>query len=212
MGYVLVPTQVGGLPSFELAGYSPAMLEAFSTRRRDILNYMADKGWDYSAKGAQAATLHTRKRKDEPAKGELSAMWKARADALGLARDADKVRLDRTERGLDAPAGALHAAGSGLAGGRPPGGASRGVQRIRPSGGGSGPRARAAHACRFAGRDRAAARGRPSGRRRRRRADDAAHAQGREGGGPAHAGGEGHGTASRSRRGGRRTARRHGAD
>ena len=103
MGYVLVPTQVGGLPSFELAGYSPAMLEAFSTRRRDILNYMADKGWDYSTKTAQAATLHTRKRKDEPARGELSAMWKARAEALGLARDADAVRLDRTERGLTRP-------------------------------------------------------------------------------------------------------------
>ena len=103
MGYVLVPTQVGGLPSFELAGYSPAMLEAFSTRRRDILNYMADKGWDYSAKTAQAATLHTRKRKDEPAPGELSAMWKARAEALGLARDADEVRLDRTERGFARP-------------------------------------------------------------------------------------------------------------
>ena len=103
MGYVLVPTQVGGLPSFELAGYSPAMLEAFSTRRRDILDYMADKGWKYDAKTAQAATLHTRQRKDEPAPGELSAMWKARAEALGLARDADEVRLDRTERGFARP-------------------------------------------------------------------------------------------------------------
>ena len=103
MGYVLVPTQVGGLPSFELAGYSPAMLETFSTRRRDILDYMADKGWKYDAKTAQAATLHTRKRKDEPAPGELAAMWKARAEALGLARDADEVRLDRTERGFARP-------------------------------------------------------------------------------------------------------------
>ena len=103
MGYVLVPTQVGGLPSFELAGYSPAMLEAFSTRRRDILSYMAEKGWDYSAKTAQAATLHTRKRKDEPERGELSAMWRARAEALGLARDPEAVRLDRTERGFARP-------------------------------------------------------------------------------------------------------------
>ena len=103
MGYVLVPTQVGGLPSFELAGYSPAMLEAFSTRRRDILDYMAERGWKYDAKTAQAATLHTRKRKDEPAPGALSAMWKARAEALGLARDADEVRLDRTERGFARP-------------------------------------------------------------------------------------------------------------
>ncbi|MDE0390686.1 MAG: relaxase domain-containing protein [Rhodospirillales bacterium] len=103
LGYVLVPTQVGGLPSFELAGYSPAMLEAFSTRRRDILDYMADKGWKYDAKAAQAATLHTRKRKDEPERDELSAMWKARAEALGLARDADAVRLGRTERGLARP-------------------------------------------------------------------------------------------------------------
>ena len=103
MGYVLVPTQVGGLPSFELAGYSSAMLEAFSTRRRDILDYMAERGWEYSAKSAQAATLHTRKRKDEPERSELSAMWKARAEALGLARDADAVRLDRTERGFTRP-------------------------------------------------------------------------------------------------------------
>ena len=98
MGYVLTPTEVGGLPSFELAGYSPAMLGAFSTRRRDILSYMAEKGWDYGAKTAQAATLHTRKAKDEPGRIELAALWKARAAEQGLSRDGDAVRLDRTER------------------------------------------------------------------------------------------------------------------
>ena len=98
MGYVLTPTEVGGLPSFELAGYSSAMLEAFSTRRRDILSYMAEKGWTYGAKAAQAATLHTRRAKDEPNRVELAALWKARADELGLSRDVDAVRLDRTER------------------------------------------------------------------------------------------------------------------
>ena len=103
MGYVLVSTEVGGLPSFELAGYSPAMLAAFSTRRRDILSYMAEKGWNYSARTAQAATFHTRKRKDEPGHGELAAMWKARAEALGLSRDPEAVRLDRTERSFTRP-------------------------------------------------------------------------------------------------------------
>ena len=103
MGYVLVSTEVGGLPSFELAGYSPAMLAAFSTRRRDILSYMAEKGWNYSARTAQAATFHTRKRKDEPGHGELAAMWKARAEAFGLSRDPEAVRLDRTERSFTRP-------------------------------------------------------------------------------------------------------------
>ena len=98
MGYVLVPTEIGGLPSFELAGYGPAILEAFSTRRRDILAHMAEKGWDYTAAGAQRATLHTRKRKEEPGRPELAAMWKRRAETLGLSRDGEAVRLDRQER------------------------------------------------------------------------------------------------------------------
>ncbi len=98
MGYVLVPTEIGGLPSFELAGYGPAILEAFSTRRRDILAHMAEKGWDYTAAGAQRATLHTRKPKVEPGRPELAAMWKRRAETLGLARDGEAVRLDRQER------------------------------------------------------------------------------------------------------------------
>ena len=100
LGYVLVPTEVGGLPSFELAGYPAALLEAFSTRRRDILDYMAERGWAYGAQAAQAATLRTRQRKNEPARDELSAMWKERAGKLGLARDAEAVRLGRRERGF----------------------------------------------------------------------------------------------------------------
>ena len=100
MGYALVPTEVGGLPSFGLAGYSPVLLEAFSTRRRDILDYMVEKGWAYDAKSAQAATLHTRGRKDEPERVELAAMWKRRAEELWLAREEKAVRLDRAERRL----------------------------------------------------------------------------------------------------------------
>ena len=154
MGYVLVPTQVGGLPSFELAGYSPAMLEAFSTRRRDILDYMADKGWKYEREdraGGDAAYAKAEERaRAWRAVGDVEGPRRGTRACAGCGRGTARPDGARPR----APAGALHAAGSGLAGDRPPGGAPCGVQRIRPAGGGSGPRARAAHACRFAGRDR----------------------------------------------------------
>ena len=204
MGYVLVPTQVGGLPSFELAGYSPAMLEAFSTRRRDISTTWRTRAGSTTRRPRRRRRCIRGSGRTRPAPGALSAMWKARAEALGLARDADEVRLDRTERGFARPPArftALEAVWQAVdlleerhavfsesdllaaALGREPG--------------------RHTHVDLQAEIGRLA-RGRPSGGGRRRRADDAAHAQGREGGGPAHAGWQGHGTASCSRRGGRR--------
>ena len=65
-------------------------------------------------------TLHTRKRKDEPAPGELSAMWKARAEALGARAGCGRGTSGPDGARLRAPAGAVHGAGSGLAGDRPP--------------------------------------------------------------------------------------------
>ena len=91
------------------SAYSPAMQEAFSTRRRDILSYMAEKGWDYGTASTQAATLHTRKRKDEPERGELSAM--AEDAALGTdTREALSASLEELARGLafDREASELH--------------------------------------------------------------------------------------------------------
>ena len=167
MGYVLVSTEVGGLPSFELAGYSPAMLAAFSTRRRDILSYMAEKGWNYSARTAQAATFHTRKRKDEPGHGELAAMWKARAEALGLSRDPEAVRLDRTERSFTRPPPRF----------TPLEAVWQAVDHLEerhavfpesgPAGGGAGPCAGASHARRAGDGDRLPEARRPPGRSRR---------------------------------------------
>ena len=79
LGHELVPTTVGGLPSFEIAGWSREWLDAFSTRRRDILRHMADEGLEYTTANAQAATLATRAgggKKAEPVKGELVTLWR----------------------------------------------------------------------------------------------------------------------------------------
>ena len=103
LGYVLTPTTVGGLPGFELAGYSHAFLDAFSTRRQDILRYMEAEGIDYTAENAGRAALATRKKKDEPGREVLSEMWQRKAEALGLSRDPGAVRLDRKERKLTRP-------------------------------------------------------------------------------------------------------------
>ncbi len=97
LGYELVPTTVGGLPSFEIAGWSREWLEAFSTRRQDILRHMEDAGQEYTTANAQAATLATRGKKVEPVKGELVRLWRQRAEALGLveARRERRARPDR---------------------------------------------------------------------------------------------------------------------
>ncbi len=84
LGYAIVPTMIGRVPGFEIAGYDRSVLEAFSTRRRDILEDLRRRGLEYSAARAQQAALYTRARKAEPAKEELAAIWGARAREVGL--------------------------------------------------------------------------------------------------------------------------------
>ena len=102
LGYELVPTTVGGLPSFEIAGWSREWLEAFSTRRQDILRYMEDAGQEYTTANAQAATLATRGKKVERVKGELVRLWRQRVEALGLV-EARRDRKARPERVPERP-------------------------------------------------------------------------------------------------------------
>ena len=92
MGYATVPTLVGRMPGFEIAGYPRAVLDAFSTRRLDLLAYLRARGWENTPARAQQAALYTRKRKAEPNWRELKAAWRARALEIGAAPDRAAAR------------------------------------------------------------------------------------------------------------------------
>ena len=85
-GFALRPSMIGRVPGFEISGWPRAVLEAFSSRRRQIVNYIREKGWRYDARTAQAATLATRARKNEPRRAELEALWRDFAREHGLAK------------------------------------------------------------------------------------------------------------------------------
>jgi len=68
----------------ELHGIPKPVLDAFSTRRREITAHMAERGLS-SARSAQIATYATRRPKDHSASvGTLFDRWRAEAGALGV--------------------------------------------------------------------------------------------------------------------------------
>ena len=92
IGYATVPTLVGTVPGFEIAGYPKALLEAFSTRRRDLLEWLEARGLAYTPANAQQAVLATRRRKAAPDRAALPALWRRRAAECARARDPRAVR------------------------------------------------------------------------------------------------------------------------
>ncbi len=94
LGYALEETMIGPVPGFEIAGWTKEALDAFSTRRREIVDHVEAKGWDYNAATAQAATLATRRRKKEPHREILTGMWRTRASERGI--DLKRRRLKRS--------------------------------------------------------------------------------------------------------------------
>ena len=92
IGYATVPTLVGTVPGFEIAGYPKALLERFSTRRRDLLEWLEDRGLEYTPANAQQAVLATRRRKAEPDRAALATIWQQRADGCVGQRDPGAVR------------------------------------------------------------------------------------------------------------------------
>ena len=82
-GYSILPAMAGRVQSFEIAGYDRRVRNAFSTRRRQILTWLDERGWDHGQAAAQIAALATRKRKAEPLHAMLRTIWAARAGELG---------------------------------------------------------------------------------------------------------------------------------
>ena len=95
LGYAITPTLIGRIPGFEIAGYDRAFLDAFSGRRREILQMLETHGLPYTPALAQMAALHTRRRKVDIGLGVLIPQWRARARELGLTRSAAHVRPPR---------------------------------------------------------------------------------------------------------------------
>ena len=94
-GFAVTPRMIGPVPGFELAGYDGEFLDAFSGRRREILAYLEKHGLPATREATQKATLHTRRRKVEAGLAELVPQWRARARALGLARNEAKLKPPR---------------------------------------------------------------------------------------------------------------------
>ena len=98
-GYSIVPAMAGRIPSFDIAGFGRELREAFSTRRREILAYVEDRGWNGSEAQRQIATLATRGRKAEPLQGMLRTLWRERAEVLGFGA----VSVSRSREGVSLP-------------------------------------------------------------------------------------------------------------
>ncbi len=96
LGYDLEPSLAGHVPSFEIRGYGRRVLRSFSTRRQEILKWIRKYGVANTASRRQQAALATRKRKDEPDRAAMTAMWAARAREMGLpSRKAQAMRRRR---------------------------------------------------------------------------------------------------------------------
>ena len=83
-GYAIVPAMAGRIASFEIAGYGRALREAFSTRRREIVAWVDERGLERTSASLQKATFATRRRKAEPVQAVLRREWLGRLRAAGL--------------------------------------------------------------------------------------------------------------------------------
>lgn len=107
LGYSIERTDDNG--NFEISGVSPEHIDAFSLRRKQIVDYLNSKGISFeNATPAQKeqATLKTRSRKTDVNHEELIQSWKERAEEIGISlahiyeqgKDEDKAQNSLTGR------------------------------------------------------------------------------------------------------------------
>ena len=89
-GYQVRITSEDG--QFELVGYSDEQLRAFSQRRVQIEEHMAEKGLNYTAQNAALAAQTSRSKKTEIDRDVVFQEWKERGKELGL----KTLKLGRT--------------------------------------------------------------------------------------------------------------------
>ena len=103
LGFVIVPTLIGRVPGFEIAGYDQAFLDAFSSRRREILEHLDRLGLPRTSRAAGFAALVTRRRKIDRRLDALRPEWRAQAERLGLFRRKSLAYPTAQERSPDPP-------------------------------------------------------------------------------------------------------------
>ncbi|WP_336767044.1 MULTISPECIES: MobF family relaxase [Acinetobacter] len=90
--------------NFEIAGFSPEVLEEFSQRRKQIIDSLSDRGIDIGDAPAslrEQAALKTRDRKKGFDEQELRESWKSRASELGVSEKfIDDIRIKIKENKL----------------------------------------------------------------------------------------------------------------
>ena len=102
LGYDITPTLAGKTQSFEIEGYSREVIDAFSTRRRDILKYISEHGLEENRAMKQRAALITRARKDEPDRQVLHQSWQERFKEADLEAHTGDIHKSRLTEGKEA--------------------------------------------------------------------------------------------------------------
>ena len=93
LGMAVSPTLVGRVPGFELAGYERSFLDAFSGRRREILEYLEQKELPCTAENTQRAALRTRRRKEDGTLADLLPACRANDVCIVMGHDDGRVVL-----------------------------------------------------------------------------------------------------------------------